>query len=177
MTRTRRQFCLVVALCVAPPLAKAHAVPQLTHEEMEQRLQRLANALESKIANTAGDALSPPERVFRCVWELEAEVNNGGFTQYFFNSSGRHAPDAPAALRAIGAAATAVLVDAALELMGRGVSWGDDVRRQAAVERLEHGAGARLEALDAKFYACPDDLTVKLHAYVAKHRLELAANS
>jgi hypothetical protein len=32
--------------------------------------------------------MSEAERVFICIWQLEAEVNNGGFTQYFTNSSG-----------------------------------------------------------------------------------------
>ena len=26
--------------------------------------------------------LTQPEQVFRCIWELESEVNNGGFEQY-----------------------------------------------------------------------------------------------
>ena len=34
------------------------------------------------------DALSNPERVFYITQQCETEVNNGGFSQYFFNSSG-----------------------------------------------------------------------------------------
>ena len=30
--------------------------------------------------------LSEPERVFVAIWTLEADVNNGGFDQYFVNS-------------------------------------------------------------------------------------------
>ncbi|EMO41760.1 PF14300 domain protein [Leptospira noguchii serovar Autumnalis str. ZUN142] len=27
------------------------------------------------------------QKVFSTIWEVEAQVNNGGFSQYFFNSS------------------------------------------------------------------------------------------
>lgn len=37
------------------------------------------------------------------VWYLEAEVGNGGFNQYYFNSSGQFSKQTPAALRLIGA--------------------------------------------------------------------------
>ena len=30
------------------------------------------------------DSLAPTERVVYCIWWLEAEVNNGGFDQFFF---------------------------------------------------------------------------------------------
>lgn len=144
-------------------------------DDMEQRLLKLADALQSRFANTTDDRLTPPERVFRCVWELEAEVNNGGFSQYFLNSSGRHAPDAPAALRAIRAGATAALVEKALKAVGDGILWGDDARRQEAIERAGDALEARLDPLDTKFYAYPDDLTALLYRYVDEHRSEFPA--
>jgi len=56
----------------------------------------------SPIANERFSELSPSERVFILIWDLEAEVNNGGFNQFFFNSAGDRASATPAALRAIG---------------------------------------------------------------------------
>ena len=38
------------------------------------------------LAKFSWSELSEPERAFVAVWELEAEVNNGGFSQYFFNA-------------------------------------------------------------------------------------------
>jgi len=144
-------------------------------DQMERRLFRLAEAMQGRFANTPDSALSRPERAFRSVWELEAEVNNGGFHQYFSNSSGRRAAEAPAALRAVGALHTAAIVEAALGAVGKGVAWGDDTRRQAAVEALSEAADASLDALDARFYAYPDDLTARLYSFVAEHRAEFAA--
>lgn len=37
------------------------------------------------------------------MWELEAEVNNGGFIRFYSNSTGDRARETAAALRAIGA--------------------------------------------------------------------------
>lgn len=65
------------------------------------------------IANRRFSDLSRPERVFILVWELEAEVNNGGFSQFYFNSAADRARDTAAALRTIGAERTASIVDRA----------------------------------------------------------------
>ena len=37
--------------------------------------------------------LNPVERVIYLISEFEAEVNNGGFDQYFINSSGKYASE------------------------------------------------------------------------------------
>ena len=37
------------------------------------------------------------------IWTLEAEVNNGGFNQFYFNSSGQYADLVPDALKLVGA--------------------------------------------------------------------------
>jgi len=141
-------------IAMTPPTAK----------EMEQRLIALDEAMQVRLSNTPHEALSHPERGFRCVWELEAEVNNGGFSQYFLNSSGRHAAEAPDALRAIGAVHAAGIAEAALGVMGHGAPWTDDDKRQDAVVNIGDVAEEALGALDTKFYAYPDDLSTMLYA-------------
>ena len=70
-------------------------------------LLALADSGETRFWKAPFEQLSQAEQTFRLVWELEGEVNNGGFEQHFFNSSGDIARLAPDALREIGAAATA----------------------------------------------------------------------
>lgn len=65
------------------------------------------------IANERFSDLSASERVFILVWEVEAEVNNGGFNQFFLNTAGDRASATAAALRTIGAERTASIVDRA----------------------------------------------------------------
>ena len=38
----------------------------------------------SKIEEYGFDVLTEPEKVLATIWLLEAEVNNGGFDQFFF---------------------------------------------------------------------------------------------
>ena len=145
-----------------------------TANEIEQRLIALADAYRDRWSSTPYGSLSRPEQVFGGVWELEAEVNNGGFSQYFLNSSGRRAPLAPDALRAIGAPHFAEIAQAALAVMGSQVPWTDDDNRQEVVGHLGTHAEAALDALDTKFYACPEDLSALLYTYVAEHRTDFA---
>ena len=53
---------------------------------------------------------SEVQRVFSAVWELEAQVNNGGFDQFFYNRSGDRAQESIAALEEIGAQKTTTLL-------------------------------------------------------------------
>ena len=45
--------------------------------------------------------LSKSEQAIYIIWNLEAEINNGGFNQYYFNSSGQFADLTPDALKLI----------------------------------------------------------------------------
>ena len=115
-------------------------------------------------------SLSPAQKTFKVVWELEAEVNNGGFAQYFSNSSGRDAPRAEAALRAIGADNCADLVAEAIGTVdGDGLNWANDARRQSRIDSLAANAGDLLNALDEKFYEYPDPLSELLTNFVAHY--------
>lgn len=138
--------------------------------EMNRRLVRLAESPELRIWHQDYESLSRPERVFQSVWELEAEVNNGGFKQYFWNSSGRYAPQASGALRNIGAVKIAAIVDDAIKAIGGDPPWRDDVQRRLHVDAMPQAAKARLSALDKQFFAYPENLTALLYAYVSRHR-------
>jgi hypothetical protein len=108
------------------------------------------------------------KQVFVLIWELEAQVLNGGFWQYAYNSSGEGAPFIVAALKAIGAEATAALTESALDLIGE-TDWQDEAVRQAYVESLDDAVRDRLDDLDQAYYRYEDNLTRLLFAYVVKH--------
>jgi hypothetical protein len=109
---------------------------------------------------------------FALVWELEAEVNNGGFHQYFFNSSGRHAPEIASLLDAIGASHCAELVRQATRLAGKDFPWSDIAGRRQALRTAPPDLETALDALDTAFYAYPDDLEALLAAHVIRHRAD-----
>ena len=85
--------------------------------------------------------LSAGDRVVLLVGELEADVNNGGFSQYLSNKGGRRARLALAALRRIGARKTAALLQAALSASGGEEFSGLDARFELQAEDLPSLAG------------------------------------
>jgi hypothetical protein len=125
-----------------------------------------------RFANVGYDKLSDPERVFVAIWSLEAEVNNGGFDQYFFNSAGDLAEHTPAALEAIGASHTAEIVRQANRLFGRGGPSPERNKRQKQLESLPATASNEFDRLDEAFYEYEDDLETMLKAYTRKHKKE-----
>ena len=61
--------------------------------ENEYRLDSIVlafeEALDQKTARSGTDSLTAEEHVILAVEALEREVNNGGYSQFFFNSSNR----------------------------------------------------------------------------------------
>jgi len=121
--------------------------------------------------------LTTAEQVFVTVWTLEADVNNGGFDQYYLNSSGDHAWYAPAALRAIGAERTAAIAERASAPFGPDGPAPDRDTRLASLDKLPEGVDDLWNDCDLAFYAYPDDLTALLSAYVQAHKSEIEGAS
>lgn len=62
-------------------------------------------------------AQSEAQKTFSAIWELEAQVNNGGFDLYFRNSDSDIIAYAPVALRTIGASSCAEVVERAIRVI------------------------------------------------------------
>ena len=77
--------------------------------DMNRILIGLSESDRTKFGKEDFSAQSIPQKVFSSIWALEAEVNNGGFSQYFFNSSGETAEFVAEALDTIGASNTAAM--------------------------------------------------------------------
>jgi hypothetical protein len=59
-------------------------------------------------------ALAPGVRAIYATWLVDAEVNNGGFNQFFFNSSGQYAGDALAGYELLGTEEYAAVMRSAI---------------------------------------------------------------
>ena len=143
--------------------------------EMNRRLIRLSEDRDVGFWAVDHEALPEPKRVFRAIWELEAQVNNGGFDQYFFNSSASTVPYVVAALHSVGAPATAAIVDDAIAAVGRDLPWVDDWTRRRDLAALPAVVSQQLEALTERFLRYQEDLTALLYLYVTQHRGEIGA--
>jgi len=110
------------------------------------------------------DALSERKLVGVGVWTLDAEVNNGGFLQYYFNSRGRLAKQTVKALRSIGARDTAGALEAANAEIP---CWPLPENREERIEILEQVAErARFATLETEYYQQNEDRIHLLAQYL-----------
>lgn len=98
--------------------------------------------------------------------ELEAEVNNGGFDQFFFNSAGDATRETIDALIVIGAHVTAALVARAAAKFPGSLPPVDRNTRQDVLAAISTSGGA-FELEDSEFYKYREDLKALADAYVA----------
>lgn len=117
-------------------------------------------------------SLSTAHRHYFAVGMLEGEVYNGGFDQFFSNSSGAYFGLATEGLRVLGAEGTLrILQEAARVLfgeasppLGQQERW-DAMKRHAAANGGEEAVEAQVNALDRAFCDHPDALDEKLAAF------------
>ncbi len=111
--------------------------------------------------------LNEYERLFFVTQMLEQEVNNGGFSQFFYNSSGNFANELVDAFTKIGALKTAEICKKAVAVF-EGKVPEDRAERQNLLETLD--CEDILAECDNAFYEYEDDLESLNYAYIMKHR-------
>jgi len=127
------------------------------------------------ISTSQQGSLNRSQIYFCVIWELEAEVNNGGFHQYFFNGVSSGTQLAPYVLQEIGAAKCSDLVSRALEAVNPDATdWDDDDVRQAYLDGLDQGVRETLDGLDEEFFTYPDNLSDLLTKFVHANRSDFA---
>jgi DNA-directed RNA polymerase subunit M/transcription elongation factor TFIIS len=132
-------------------------------------------------ANRKLDGWSTEEKVYFSVCLMEGDVFNGGFEQYFTNSSGDYYSLALDGLERMKAVQSArLLADAASFLVGNDCPPDSQSERwrvtNSKVRRLSelvtrHHRSTRLERLDKRFYEDPDQLADRLAEYAEDNGL------
>lgn len=98
---------------------------------------------------------------------LEAEVNNGGFDQFFFNSASDKTSDIIEALELVGATKTADIVRRAAAKFPGGLPPTEWAKRQnVLVDEISPDADA-FQEFDQEFYANSEDLPALVNKYVS----------
>ena len=109
------------------------------------------------------------QKVFSAIWAAESEINNGGFAQYFRNSSCETAPFLVEALEAIGAPRTADICRRAIAVAFPAGLPSTSEAISSAVADFSGATTAQLEVLDTEFFRYPHDLTELLFTFVSNH--------
>jgi hypothetical protein len=111
-------------------------------------------------------SLSEAHRHYFAVGLLEGEVYNGGFDQFFSNSSGAYHSLAVEGLKALKAEASLRILDEAVRLLfGDAPPPLDRQKRWDAMQLSSQTQAEELGALDRKFWEDPDRLSEKLTAF------------
>lgn len=132
--------------------------------DIEQREARLPAAL----------------RMLRAMFWLDAEVQNGGFNQFFYNSTGAHANEALEGFRRIGAVKTATVLERAMALYLDELPYHAQVRErvlkegtlQAFSESYQHTG---LRELDDEYYSSGENLEALQVQWIRAHPEEFVS--
>ena len=116
------------------------------------------------------ERLSAEEQVFYICNLLEEEVNNGGFDQFLYNSSGDYAGRVEECLRIIGANKTADICHTAFSAYGKPIPQDRD-KREKFLDKMESDEiSAILSDCDDQFYEYPDQLEALCYAYIVANK-------
>ena len=105
-----------------------------------------------------------PGRVAELVRELDAEVCNGGFNQYFFGSAGDRAGATLEALTAIGALGSMAIMASVCSMFPGGFPAADQAERRRQLDTIDPESEL-FAAMDTQFQESGEDLAALAKAY------------
>ncbi len=132
------------------------------------RVDSLVLAFEQAIQGKSPESISIEESYVLAVEGLEREVNNGGYSQFFGNSSGEFASIIEAALRAVGCPKTADITRDAIAAL-RVETLTAEVVAAAAVNEDESVQQA-LAACDDRYFANDEPIAERLFRWIAANK-------
>jgi len=140
---------------------------ELIDLEGTHRVDSIVLAFEQALQSKA--SLTREEKVILAVEAMEREVNNGGFNQFFCNSSRDFVPDICDALSVIDCPEPAELARSAMTILGVDVSMTsddiEDISCDASDEQNE-----QLGELDAVYYRGEEPVADKLFEFIKTNR-------
>lgn len=145
------------------------SVEQLLSLEGEYRADSLVLAFEQAIGQKAAregtQSLSGEERIVLAVEALEREVNNGGYDQFFVNSSREYTPIIVGALQRIGCNKTAKLTRKAIEAL-RISDLRSDAIEAVICARDDEERSEKLRRCDDSYYKNKEPIAERLFAFI-----------
>jgi hypothetical protein len=136
--------------------------------EGKYRIDSLVLAFEQAIQGKLPDSISSEESYVLAVEGLEREVNNGGYSQFFGNSSGEFAPIIEAALRAINCPKTADITRDAIAALRVDALTAETVAAAAYGE--DASVAQALAACDDRYFANDEPIADRLFRWIAANK-------
>ncbi len=145
-------------------------IDEVVQLEGSYRIDSIVLAIESALLEKAN--LTPTERIVVTIEAMEREVNNGGFNQFFFNSSNEYAGELAAALREIGIPEIATIAERALKAIGARPDWTYEDFEEAA-EDPDDTTRAELDACDEAYYGTENGIANTLFEYIKRNKANI----
>jgi hypothetical protein len=182
----QRTFYIILSAILILNISVTNAQQKVKPKNHMHKMKNLQQLLDAKntnnsiieIDNFIGEAcnygnnmnvITVPQQKFYINQELEREVNNGGFSQYFINSGGNYAHETVLSLKEIGANKTAAILQKAIDLFpGAKVPKNRD-QRIKLVEKIDPN-NTLWDKLDQRFFSYEEDLNELNIKFVAKHK-------
>jgi hypothetical protein len=143
-------------------VAEGAAAGMLASHELEDFRQRIWEP-------RGGKGLTVPQRHYGAVSMLDAEVRNGGFSQYFFNSSGDNWRDALAGLEAMGSKERLAIFSEVLAKFGAAGPSEDREMRMGQLSKIAKAEDALFDPFDSRYYKSTEVIDVMVMRYVLKN--------
>lgn len=122
------------------------------------------------VARRGFDKLTTPQQHYYAVLMYDTEVNNGGHSQYFVNSSGEHWKEAIAGLKAIGAPSRAAILQEAGALFGPEGPAVDSNTRLRQLNAMTQQQEESLSALESRYDPNAENIEILLSLFATSHR-------
>jgi len=116
------------------------------------------------------EKLNSSQQTFLFIKNLEREINNGGFNQFYFNSSGDYSQETVNALFEIGANKTAEIVKKANSEFENGTIPKNSIERRNKLELIKEKSEENWNKCDSQFYEFQDNLAELLIVFVTKNK-------
>lgn len=148
-------------------------VDELFSLEGKYRTDSLVLAFEQAISKKAEQkglqTLTDEERIVLAVEALEREVNNGGYDQFFLNSSRQFAPIVVGALQRIGCKKTASITQRAIKVLGLADLTSEGI--EAAMTGNDEQRVAKLSRCDDAYYKTAEPIADRLFAFIKTNKM------
>jgi Domain of unknown function (DUF4375) len=125
-------------------------------------------AMDQEAARAGNDKPTEEERIILAIEALEREVNNGGYHQFFVNSSRDYGPIIVDALHRIGCPKTAAITQKAVKVAQATGMTAEEIEHETWEENEE-----RQEALaecDTLYFEGPENIEESLFAFIKANR-------
>ncbi|MDH3695608.1 MAG: DMP19 family protein [Gammaproteobacteria bacterium] len=152
---------------------EGQSTDELIALEATHRIDSLVLAFESAIDSKRkwGKALSKPETVVLAVEAMEREVNNGGFSQFFYNSSVEFAPVIVDSLIAIGCPQAAELTSRAIASLELDTL--DPEMIEARMDPDDEELENKLNDIDEQYYEGTEAIADQLFRYIKENKSQI----